>query len=128
MRTKKITKIYGTKKQRLIKWLDEYIKTNRTTFTSKEVIKLIRFELNTEYSEAIIRKFMKNQMKMSFKRVKSRPTSVNLNKIKLIKSLFVVKLSKEITMKTLLINVDESSINRFVKTNYSWGCKGKPIE
>ena len=71
---------------------------------------------------------MKNQMKMSFKRVKSRPTSVNLNKIKLIRSLFAVKLSKEIIVKTLLINVDESSINRFVKTNYSWGCKGKPIE
>ena len=47
MRTKKITKIYGTKKQRLIKWLDEYIKTNRTTFTSKEVTKFINFELNT---------------------------------------------------------------------------------
>ena len=28
----------------------------------------------------------------------------------------------------MLINIDESSINRFVKTNYSWGYKGKPIE
>ena len=71
---------------------------------------------------------MKNQKKMSFKRVKSRSTSVNLNKIKLIRSLFAVKLSKEITVKTLLIHIDESSINKFVKTNYSWGCKGKPIE
>ena len=48
MRTKKITKIYGTKKQRLIKWLEEYIKTSRTTFTTKEVTKFINFELNSE--------------------------------------------------------------------------------
>ena len=71
---------------------------------------------------------MKNQKKMSFKRVKSRSTSVNLNKIKLIRSLFVIKLSKEITVKTLLINIDESSINRLVKTNYSWDCKEDPIK
>ena len=37
-------------------------------------------------------------------------------------------ISKEINMKTLLINIDESSINRFVKTNNSWGYKGKPIK
>ena len=63
-------------------------------------------------------------MKMSFKRVKSRPTNVNHHKIKLVRSLFAVKLSKEITVKTLLINIDESSINRFAQINYSWDCKG----
>ena len=45
-----------------------------------------------------------------------------------IRSLFAVVLSKEINLKTLLINIDESSINRFVKTYYSWGYKGKPIK
>ena len=71
---------------------------------------------------------MINQMNISFKRVRSRPTSVNINKIKLIRSLLAVKLSKEITVKALLINIDESSVNRFVKTNYSWIFKEKPIE
>ena len=71
---------------------------------------------------------MKTKMKISFKKVKSRPTNIDLEKIDKIKSLFAVKLSKEITSNTLLINIDETSINRFVKTNYSWGYKLKPIE
>ena len=71
---------------------------------------------------------MKDWMSMSYKKVKSRPSNINIQKIDKIRSLFAVKLSKEITFNSRLINIDESSINRFVKSNYSWGYKGKPVE
>ena len=70
MGVKKFRKFYETQKQRLIKWIHEYIKTNKNTFTTKEVARFLNLKWNTEYSEATIRKFMKNQMKWSFKRVK----------------------------------------------------------
>ena len=71
---------------------------------------------------------MKRRLQLSFKRVKLRSTNINLQKINRIRSLFAVKLSKEISTDTLLINIDESSINRDVKTNYSWGYKGETID
>ena len=65
---------------------------------------------------------------MSYKRVKSRPTNINLKKINNIRSLFAVKYLKEVSTETLMINVGESSLNREIKSNYSWGIKGKSIE
>ena len=128
IKVKNFAKIYGSQQLKLFNWLQCYVKNNKSTFTAKEATNFVNSKLNTEYSVITVRKFMKTKMKMSFKRVKSRPTNVNLEKIDKIRSLFAVKLSKEITSNTLLINIDETSINRFVKTNYSWGYKGKPIE
>ena len=71
---------------------------------------------------------MKTQLNMSFKRVKSRPTNIDLNRINNVRSLFAVKFLKEIKENTLMINIDESSFNREVKTQYSWGIKGNPVE
>ena len=65
---------------------------------------------------------------MSYKRVKSRPIKINLKKINNIRSLFTVKYLKEVSTETLMINEDESSLNREIKSNYSWGIKGKSIE
>ena len=71
---------------------------------------------------------MKIDLNMSYKRVKSRPINFNLKKINNIKSLFAVKYLKEVSTETLMINVDESSLNREIKSNYSWSIKGKSIE
>ena len=46
----------------------------------------------------------------------------------MIRNLFAVKFSKFISKDTLLINIDESSINRNTKLQYSWWFKGVPIE
>ena len=127
-KAKEYVKIYGTKNLKLIKLIKEYAKENKYTFTAKEVTDFVNLKLNSEYSVSKLRCFMKRKLQLSFKRVKSRPTNINLQKINRIRSHFAVKLSKEISTDTLLINIDESSINRDVKTNYSWGYKGETIE
>ena len=71
---------------------------------------------------------MKADLDMSYESVKSRPKNINLKKISNIRSLFAVKYLKDVSTKTLMINVDESSLNREIKSNYSWGIKGKSIE
>ena len=80
--------------------------------------------MNANYSVSVIRRFMKTQMRLSFKRVKSHPNNVNLQKIESIRKLLAVTHSKSISKNTLLINIDESSINRSVKTLYSWSFRG----
>ena len=51
-----------------------------------------------------------------------------MKKINSVRNLFTIKFSKVITDETLVINIDEASINRDTKINYSWGLKGKDIE
>ena len=66
---------------------------------------------------------MKTDLNMSYKIVKSSPTNINLKKINNIRSLFAVKYLKEVSTETLMINVDEFSLNREIKSNYSWVSK-----
>ena len=51
-----------------------------------------------------------------------------MERINSIRNLFAIKFANFISKLTLFINIDESSINRDVKSNYSWGFKGFPIE
>ena len=48
--------------------------------------------------------------------------------IKSIRSLYVVKLRQTIASNTLIVNIDESSLNRHIKNNYGWSVKGVPWE
>ena len=102
-----------------------YNKTD-TTLTTKEITEYANSSLNTCYSVGFIRKFIKLDLKLTYKRVKSRPNNVSLLKIDSIRRLYSIKLSKSISDKTLLINIDESSINRGVKSLYSWSFKSIP--
>ena len=106
----------------------KYIVNMKHTPTVKEITLLINKSLNSTYSAGFIRVFMKNHINLSFKRVKSRPSNINLDKIFSIRNLFTIKFSRIISKVTLLINIDESSINRNIKSNCSWGFKGSPIE
>ena len=83
---------------------------------------------NTSYSVDFIRKITKNESNLTFKRVKSRPNNIDLKRVCSIRNLFAIKFSKVVSKDALLINIDESSINRSVKIAYSWGVKGQPIE
>ena len=65
------------------------------------------------------KKINENWIENDFKRDKWRPTNINLKKINNIRPLFAVKFLKETSAKTLTINIDESSLNRDIKTRYS---------
>ena len=65
---------------------------------------------------------------MSFKSVKWRKTIINFNKINNVRTLFTVKYLKETLLHIFMININQPSLNRDVKTWYSWGTRGKLIE
>ena len=128
LKSRNIVKVYGEQKEKLANTIMKYIVNTKHTSTAKEITLFVNKSLNSTYSIGFIRVFMKNHINLSFKRVKSRPRNINLDKIFSIRNLFAIKFSKIISKETLLINIDESSINRNIKSNYSWGFKGSPIE
>ena len=89
--------------------------------TAIEVADHLNGTLNQSYSVEAIRSIMKEKLKLSFKRVKSRSNSINFDKINSMRRLFSIKFPKFIDANTLVINIDEASINRNTKNNYSWG-------
>ena len=113
-------KIYGTQKDRLLKAIQEYVSKWKHTLTAIEVADHVNGTLNQSYSVEEIRSIMKDKLNLSFKRVKSRSNSINFDKINFGRRLFSIKFSKFIDVNTLVINIDEASINRNIKNNYSW--------
>ena len=71
---------------------------------------------------------MKIELNLTYKRVKTRPNNVDFNKINASRQLFAIKISKLIKISSLVINIDETSINRHIKSSYSWSKKGKANE
>ena len=62
---------------------------------------------------------MRNKTNLRYKKIKSRLSNVNFMIIGSTRRLFAVMFSKAINDNTLVINIDESFINRNLKTKYS---------
>ena len=71
---------------------------------------------------------MKNELNLTYKRVKPRPNNVDFNKVNASRQLFAIKFSKLVKISSLVININETSINRHIKSNYFWSKKGKANE
>ena len=106
----------------------EYSKQAQEIFTAKDMADHINLKFNSSFKVEFIRKFMRNKAKIRYKKIKSRPSNVNFMKIGSTRRLFAVMFSKVINDNTLVINIDESSINRNLKSKYSWIFKGRSHE
>ena len=122
--SKNYTKILTYNKENIIKWIKEYIKSTNYPFNAVELTEIDNEKLRTNYSVNLIRNFLIFDLNMSYKRVKPRPNNIYLNRVKAVRKLFVINFLQDVTIKSLIINKDESSINRHIKTNYSWSLKG----
>ena len=100
------------------KLLKEIVLNSIYPINANQATKSVNSILKTEYKPNLIRKLLKDEMKCSFKRVKPRPSNININKV------HAIRFSQEISLNTLIINIDESSINRHIKCNFSWSLKG----
>ena len=51
-----------------------------------------------------------------------------MEKVQLSRALFAISFSQILTSRTLIINIDESTLRRNTKQNYAWNLKGNPKE
>ena len=70
---------------------------------------------------------MKEELHMSFKKASSRILKLDVKRQKKLMILFVVLLMDLINDSKRIVNIDESSLSRLTKTNYTWGIKGVPV-
>ena len=121
-------KLYGKDKEDLVMQIKNFINQTKYAFNANEATKYVNSVLKREYKTSQIRKIMKCEMNLTYKKIKPRPNNVDLSMVNAKRQLFAIKFANFIEKDTLLINIDETWINRQIKNAYSWGLRGKQTE
>ena len=107
-------------KNTLLRELKDIILNVAYPINANQATELLNSKINTDYKTNLIRKLLKNKFKCSFKKVKSRPSSIYMSKVCAVRQLFAIRFWQEIPSNSPIDNIDETSINRHNKWNYSW--------
>ena len=125
---KNYIKLCDYQKKELLLQINKYCRNTDHAFTSANVTEYVNKELGESLPVQFVSKFIKEETNLTFKKVKQRPSNVDFTKLKQSRRLFGVKIGKILSSETLVVNIDESSINRHIKISYSWSFKGLPKE
>ena len=80
----------------------------------------IKQKFEVERSWTSIKRYIKQELRFSYKKDSSRPIAWNFQEHIYLQFIFSWRMLREIRDEALLVNVDESSYNRSIKRNYSW--------
>ena len=119
------TKKQLLKSQIVLSTIESCFKSNSNPKTAKDVQNYIGNKTGIRVPWHLLKRYFKDEMRLSYKKGKSRPVSFDLLKQEYLKSLFSADICSKINNFLLLVNVDESSFSRSMKLNYSWIEKGE---
>ena len=109
----------------VVRSVHDFLKNQVDKFNVKDVHKFVEIKLGNNYPFHKIWNIMKKQFSLSYKRINSRPSNIELSKLILTRILFSIYASKLIDNDVLLINIDETTLSKTTKANYSWTPAGK---
>ena len=104
--------------------INNFAKTWNSPYTSRDIQAEVKRITKAVVPLHIIRKYLKENLNLSWKRIPSRRVEWNLETISLQKLLFSIKISKWFGHLKYLVNIDESTFNRTTRIFYSWAQKG----
>ena len=109
----------------VMKFIETYIKRNKTSFTALDIWRNISKELHITISPHVIRRVLKERFALSYKKGSDRPSSLNIEKQNWLKAIFWLHLIENLNSFRLIVNVDGWILTRSIKQRYSWLEKGK---
>ena len=96
----------------------------KTEFTVKDVQKYLKVDHLIVLPQHIIREIMKKELRLTFKKWLSHPNNVDFDRLKVLRWMFSVKFATILKDNPLICNIDEWTITRTTKVNYSWSLRG----
>ena len=123
--SKLLSKQITSRTERIIK---SFISQRRQWYTAAHIKDYIKKEVGQDVSCSKIRKYLKETLKFSYRKGSSKPWFVEVNKLKLGRVWFSYKIFEIINYRTLLVNIDETSLSNSVFHNRSWFLKGESGE
>ena len=118
------SKIFISKK--VVEVVQEFINCQDTPIWSKDIWKYVQENLKISIAPNTITKYLKSNMKMSFKRVSSRQIKADFQRIRKLKMLFAVIWWQKLWEIRCIVNIDESTFSRATRNNYTWWRRGSP--
>ena len=100
-------KPYGEEYRRIKREVKFYNKNWEFPYKVKDVKQYVDDSMDANFHGKIIRKVMKNDLNLSFKKWKSRPSSFSLSRAKAIRKLFCAHFVNKLGPSILIINVDD---------------------
>ena len=101
----------------------QFVQNESGWFNSKSVWWFVQNITDLHLSCMSIRKYMKDRLNLSFKRVSPRPVVQNQPRINIYKLIFWVEFANLIKTEHVLVNIDEVLLSNSTKKNYSWGAR-----
>lgn len=103
----------------------ENIETKVTTpFTCRDVAWSLKESLGVVMDHQHIRKIMMTKLNLTYKKGAPRPIDLDISRQRWCEALFSILMIKAINRFDVLINVDESTISKSMRNEYSWSSKG----
>ena len=115
-------------KEIVIQCIREFLERNTWQFNTKDVSMHILQKLGKNFPLNKIREIMNDKFNLLYKRINSRVWNIDVERLQLTRILFSITVANMVDSKTLLINIDETLINKETKLNYSWTPVGKNSE
>ena len=112
---RKINYVPTIERFKLVRDICRIYSSTSTPFTVSEIQGELQANTNLPISYGLTRELMRRDCNLSYIRWRSRPNNIDLSKVNASRYLFSVKFSQAFDSKTLIINVNESSINKKVK-------------
>ena len=103
----------------------QFVQNESGWFNSKSVWWFVQNTTGLHLSRVSIRKYMKDRLNLSFKRVSPRPVVQDQARINIYKLIFWVEFVNLIKREHVIVNIDEVLLSNSTKTNYSWGVRGR---
>ena len=117
---RKFSKVEIKTRNKLKEMISAFDNTWSYPYWVEDVQKYLYDELKIDYPKKLISDIMKNDVNLSYKRCSSRPSSINIDRINLLRKIFWINFADIIDNNALIANWDEWSITRNTKLNYSW--------
>ena len=93
-------------------------------FLTEDIIKHTAKVEGVQLQYHQLRDYVKNELRLSYKKGGSRPWNLNLKRQKPLKELYTIWLIEAIGSRKDIININESCFNKNTKMDYSWFSKG----
>ena len=110
------------------KVINSLFASKATAFTVKDIKRELDIKFNSNYSDVLIRRYLKNGLKMSYRKSTIKPSNFDLSKVRIIRNLFWYRILKIIDEKVLLVNIDESSFGCDISSDRYWFKRGQSDE
>ena len=104
--------------------IQEYVWNTTGPFWLDNVSRYVKVKWGVEIQKHQLRMFLRDTVRLSYKKGKNRPAHLSIDFQNSLKWLFGIRFIHNLQKGWVLINIDESVISKNTRINYSWLPKG----